>query len=249
MATKRKTYSFRKGEVLEVEEYHDGNYGAPGESRTKRRKPTPEEMHRINLLNKQKRCRHRMLEYFHKSDHFCTWNYDPEERPPDMKGALKDWQKAIRIVKREYKKRGHELRWIRNIEKGSKGAWHIHVMVNAIPGGEGIMVNAWPHGGTHIKKVVQCKQYSEDMNQLASYITKDETTVETKKDGTKGKPRLSEASYNTSKNMPLKPPKEKKLVRWREEVKPKKGYYISSMHEGINPIGLKYRRYTMVRLI
>ena len=52
MATKRKKYTFRKGMVIEVEEYHDGRYGAPGVPRQKRKKPTKEQMIQINLQNK-----------------------------------------------------------------------------------------------------------------------------------------------------------------------------------------------------
>lgn len=42
MATKRVTHTFRKGDILEVKEYHDGRYGARGLPREKKRKPTPE---------------------------------------------------------------------------------------------------------------------------------------------------------------------------------------------------------------
>lgn len=249
MATKRKLYSFREGEVLEVEEYHDGNYGAPGQGRAKKKKPTPEQVHQINQLNKAKRCRHRILQYFRKTDYLICWNYKEEERPPDMQSALKDWQKAIRIVKREYKKRGHELRWIRNIEKGTRGGWHIHVLVNAIPGGADILKNAWTHGGMHLEHMIDSKRYTPDASQLGSYLTKDETFQEVKKDGTKAKPKVAESNYRASRNMPLKPPKEDKLVRWKKTVKPKKGYYIISFHESKTPVGTRYRRYTMVRLI
>ena len=80
-------------------------------------------------------------------------------------------------------------------------------------------------------------------------MTKDEHTVDERKDGTPGKPRLRQSNYNTSRNMPLPEPKEDKLVRWQEEPKPRKGYYIARIHEGINPkTGYKYRRYTMIRL-
>lgn len=49
--------------------------------------------------------------------------------------------------------------------------------------------------------------------------------------------------------MPLQEPKVDKLIRWKREVKPKKGYYIVDLYEGINPVtGYKYRRYTMIRL-
>mgnify|MGYP003292895027 CR=1 FL=1 len=38
MAIKKKTYSFRGGDIIDTEEYHDGKYGAPGEKRIKRKK-------------------------------------------------------------------------------------------------------------------------------------------------------------------------------------------------------------------
>ena len=84
---------------------------------------------------------------------------------------------------------------------------------------------------------------------MASYMTKDENTAELKQDGTLCKPRIRESSYNASRNMPLPEPKPDKLVRWKKEVKPSKGYYIAHIYEGINPVtGYKYRQYTMIRL-
>ena len=80
-------------------------------------------------------------------------------------------------------------------------------------------------------------------------MTKDEHTREKKKDGTLAKPRLKESNYNTSRNMPLKPPAKDQLIYWKKEVKPKKGYYIISIHEGKNPFtGYKYRRYVMAKI-
>lgn len=249
MAIKRKEYRFRKGDILDIEEYHDGKYGAPGGKRLKRRKATPEDMIRVNKWNKEKRCRQRLLCYFSPGDLLLTWTYRVEERPPDMESALKDFQAALRKVRREYKKRGRSLFWIRNIERGTKGAWHIHLIVNEIGDSASIVEKAWTKGGTWLTEIKKSKFYDEDFTSLASYITKDEHSVETKADGTQGKPRLREASYNTSKNMPLPEPHVDKLVRWKKEVKPKKGYYIARIWEGINPkTGYKYRRVTQIRL-
>ena len=41
---KRKKMRLRHGDVLDVEEYHDGNYGSPGKSRQKKEKPTKEQV-------------------------------------------------------------------------------------------------------------------------------------------------------------------------------------------------------------
>ena len=121
--------------------------------------------------------------------------------------------------------------------------------MNEIGDTAGILQRAWKKGGTWSIEIKNSKYYDEDFTQLASYMTKDGRSGEVKADGTPGKPRIRQASYNISKNMPLPEPKVDKLVRWKQEPKPKKGYYIAAIHEGINPVtGYKYRTYTMIRL-
>ena len=246
---KRKRYKFRGGDIIDIEEYHDGQYGAPGKRRGKKEKATEEQIRKINARNKERRCRQRLLEYFSPGDCFATWTYNPDNRPPDMAAALRDFQKAMRYVRKEYKKRGKEVFWIRNIERGTKGAWHIHLIINEIGETASIIERAWQHGGTWFGKIGQSKYFDDDFTGLANYITKDEHTACKKQDGTKGKPRIAESNYNTSRNMPLPEPKVDRLVRWKKEPKPKKGYYIAKIHEGINPVtGYLYRRYTMIRI-
>lgn len=129
---KRKIYKFRKGDIIDVEEFHDGQYGGPGKGRTPRAKPTEEQMQKVNARNKMQRCRRRLLEYFEPGDIFATWTYEVKNRPPDMKAALKDFQDAMKRIRKEFKKRGYEVFWIRNIECGTKGAWHIHLIIKEV---------------------------------------------------------------------------------------------------------------------
>lgn len=249
MATKRKTTRLRGGRVLAVEEYHDGRYGAPGMPRQKKRKPTKEDMQKVNAMNKARLCQYRLIQYFAEGDYFATLTYKVSERPPDMQTAKKHWDKMIRTIRREYRKRGAPLFWIRNIERGTKGAWHIHLVITRIPDTARILEEAWGYGGIYLTQLKKSKYYSEDFAELASYITKGEHTREKKADGSEAAPRIRESSYSTSRNMPLPEPRRKRLSRWQKEVKPKKGYYIARIHEGINPkTGYKYRRYTMIRL-
>ena len=249
MAVKRKTTRLRGGDILEIEEYHDGNYGAPGRGRQKKRKPTKEQMAYINQLNKARRCRLRLLEYMDTGDYFGTWTYRKSERPPDMRAALQDFGAAIRKVRTWYKKQGYELFWIRNIEQGTRGAWHIHFVMNRVPGAAEVIAGAWIRGGTYLAEIRNSEFYDGDLTRLAAYLTKSEKTREEKADGSHGKPRIREASYSHSRNMPLPEPEVDKLRRWKRELKARKGYYIARIHEGINPAtGYKYRRCTMVRL-
>lgn len=140
MAYKKKTWEFRR--ATEVMEYHTARYGAPGQKRVKKEKPTREDMEKVNQYTKERKARHRLRKYFYKNDYFSCLTYKVEERPPDMQTAKKDWSAALKIIRREYKKRGEPLLWMRNIEVGTKGAWHIHLVINRIPDTDVILKKA-----------------------------------------------------------------------------------------------------------
>lgn len=132
MKTKRKTWYLQKKDILYVEENHDGKYGAKGKERLPKRKLTPEDVQRVNAWNKSKRARLRLMEYFSPGDLWVTFTYKPENRPPDMDTAKKQFLKMMDKLRKIYRKKGRVLFWIRNIERGTKGAWHIHCIINDI---------------------------------------------------------------------------------------------------------------------
>lgn len=93
MKTKRKTWYLQKKDILYVEENHDGKYGAKGQKRLPKRKTTPEDIQRVNRWNKSKKAKIRLMEYFSPGDLWATYTYKPENRPPDMDTAKKQfWQ-------------------------------------------------------------------------------------------------------------------------------------------------------------
>lgn len=237
MAYKKKTWEFRR--AIEVMEYHTGRYGAPGQKREKKKKPTKEDMEKVNRYTKERKARHRLRTYFYKNDYFSCLTYKVEERPPDMKAAKRDWSNALDIIRREYKKRGEQLFWMRNIEVGTKGAWHIHLIINRIPDTDVILKKAWTKG-----KVVNQLLYEQgEYKELAAYITKTPKTDN----------RLKETAFDASRNMPLPEPKEKIYLHWKtwNKIKIPEGYYLDpeSIHEGENPKnGYPYRTYTLLKL-
>ena len=117
MATKRNKYILKHGDVIDIEEYHDGNYGAKGKKRTPKKNLTKEDMQKVNAQNKTKKCRQRLLQYFSMGDCFATWTYEPKNRPPNMQEALKDFQKeessfsGYEISKEEQKAPGISTWW------------------------------------------------------------------------------------------------------------------------------------------
>ena len=177
--------------------------------------------------------------YFGENDYYVTQTYAKENRPADMEQAKKDFEKFIDKLRREYKKRGYELRWIRNIECGTKGAWHIHAVFNRIPETDILIAKLWKHGRAHTIMMYEEGQFKE----LAAYLTKTPKTDS----------RLKEASYSTSRNMPLPEPEVKIYRRfrtWKEEPREVEGFYLDrdSLHEGENPVtGYRYRVYTLLR--
>lgn len=231
-----KSKRWRFPNAIEVMEYHNARYGAPGMGRTKRKKPTREEMDKINQYNKERRCRHKLRQHFGVNDYFVTLTYRREARPPDMETAKQHFIKMMRKIRTEYHKRGCEVKWIRNIEVGSKGGWHIHMVINRIPDADILLRNAWPHG----KAVLQLLYEKGEFADLASYITK---TPKTDK-------RLRETSYSSSKNLPIPEPEEK-VHPWKTwgKVRVPKGFYLESCHEGENPVTHHpYRMYTLIRI-
>lgn len=240
MAYKRylkKIYEFEN--AIEVEEYGTGRYGAPGKKRRKKRKPTPEEMAKRNQWRKEKKARHQLRKYFRKNDYFVQLTYRVKDRPGSMKEAQDQFKKFYRKVRREYRRRGYEFFWMKNIEVGTKGAWHIHIIVNRIPDADIILADNWPYG-----KVIIIPMYQKgEFRELAAYITKSPRTDS----------RLKEANYSTSRNMPLDPPEEERYMTWKpwKKVKIPKGFQLDeeTFHEGRNPFtGKRYRMYTLLRV-
>lgn len=236
---KRLTYIFE--DSIEVYEYLDGKYGAPGEKRGVKREATPDQIKKRNQWNKERKARHKLKTWFKENDFLALLTYKKEERPPDMKAAKKDFQEAMRIIRREYKKRGYELRWMRNIEVGPRGAWHIHVVINREADTDLILKKTWTHGRIDFKHLYEEGGFAD----LAGYITKTPETANRYNE------KLVETSYSSSRNLPVPEPEQKRFVRWPKKPKEKKGYYIdkSSYFEGTNQAtGYKFRYYTMIRL-
>ena len=220
---KRLIYTFEHS--VEVYEYLDGKYGAPGTKRGKKRKATLEEIRFRNQWNRERKARHKLKTWFHENDYLVLFTYKKDKRPPDMETAKKHLAQAMRKVREKYKKAGKKMRWMANIEVGTKGAWHVHIVINRIPDADIIIKDSWEHGAVTFKHLYE----AGDFRDLAGYITKTPETCERYGE------HLRETSYHASRNMPLKEPEEERFVQWRE-IKDRKGYIDGDGKTG--PIGI-----------
>lgn len=237
MSYTKNIYEFNN--AIEVEERHTYRYRSPGMKREKKKKLTPAQMKAVNQKNKEKTCRRKLRKHFEENDYFVCLTYEKEKRPSDMAEAKRDFSDAMKVIRREYGKAGYKVKWIRNIEVGTKNGWHVHLVINRIPDTDLILRKAWKKG----KVICQLMYEKGEFKDLAAYITK---TPETDK-------RLRETSYSTSHNLPLPEAKKKTYVRWRtwNKIRIPKGYYLDkdSVHEGNNPVtGYPYREYTLLKL-
>lgn len=233
----KKRLLYDLGLLIEVDEYRDGRYGARGEKRKEKKKPTPEQMRRQNQFNRTRRLRRMMRANFDEGDLYWTLTFDKTRRPRDMLEAKAMWATFQRKFRAICKKQKKKFKWVIRIEKGSKGAFHIHLVMNAVDKPREIAILWREYGHAHLEYMYLEGGFAE----LAAYITKPEEKGE-------------EAYYSRSRNL-LIPVPLIEMVRMsladRDDIEIPEGYYLdkSSLIEGVNPVtGYPYRHYTLVRI-
>lgn len=119
------------------------------------------EMTRQEYRKSLEKVRHKLKTWFHENDYLVLLTYKKEERPPDMKTAKAQFKTWYEKLRKEFRKRGAELRWIRNIEKGLRGNWHVHVVINRIEGADILIKKAWPHGSATFKHLYENGDFAD----------------------------------------------------------------------------------------
>lgn len=229
--------TYDMGWVVQVEKHYPGNYGAPGMARAPKKKRTPEDIARQNERNKVKRVQRTIIMNFKEGDWHLTLTHRKEERPETEEEAKKYIGKFLDKMRAAYKKAGYPFKYICATEKGKRGAYHYHLIIEDIAAPDlntkEMVMKFWPHGMRNFSPLYKDGEFED----LAEYLTKKET-----KEG-KGH------SYTHSRNLIMPKPKREKIHQktWRKDPIPKKGYYIvkDSVINGINPVtGYPYQHYT-----
>ena len=233
----RKIYRFEH--AIEVEEHAAGLFGAPGIRRRKKLQPTPEQVQAHNQRLKTTRCRRKLRAHFRKHDYLVTLTYKREQRPADMQEAKEDLTRFLRKLRNAYRQRDRRLKWIANIEVGSRGAWHVHMVINRTEGADIAIREAWPHGRVSFQLLYEHGEFRE----LAAYMTKTPQTDN----------RLREACYKCARGLEIpEPVRIKHHGRFAplEKLGPPEGWHVDpeSYFEGENPVtGTPYRSFTLLR--
>lgn len=209
----------------------DGRYGAPGENRQLRIKPTPEQIARQNHLNKVRRIWQLIRGNYQEGDRWVTVTYRKGERP-DWETAVRQLANFRKRVTYWFRRRDIPVRMMYSIEHGSKGGIHMHMLLNDVEGVniDRILQRLWAFGQIHTSGLYD----SGDYHDLAEYLAKGE-------------------KYGHSQNMKMPEPEKPRLLTradLMEYPKPEKGWRIleGSIIEGINPVtGSPYLRYSMVQ--
>lgn len=245
---------------IEHEYKYPGRYGARGEKRKKKKKPTPEQVAKQNQYNREARCRRDLRNNFYPGDYWVTLKYKSGVRKC-MEEFLKDIKKFHRGMRREYKKRGEPYKWICRLEIGRRGGLHAHIVINRLPGDaytDLIIRDAWkkvePDGSVDYTTIREQGGGKE----LAAYITKqagEEMAGQMHLFSKEDQKRLVRIS--SSRNLDRAQPVRKIYRHWtmrkilEEGPKPAPGYYIDkgSIQAGVNRFtGYSYYRYTEVRI-
>ena len=241
------------GDTLDHGYSHAGRYGAKGEKRAPRTKPTPEQVMYQNRMNKAAGIRRIIKANFTTEDWFVTLTYRKGERK-----GMKEVKEDVRIfrdaMKKEYGKRGQQFNFIQCIEIGSKGGIHAHIIMNDTERLNRLLQLYWEHGHPNMKNL-----YAEgDYRKLAKYMAGFPKT----KDGEKAKIEKLDSeryAYTRSRNLVVPEPKKKKYLHWTMRTvlgkdgfpKPTPGYCIDrgSIRQGVNRFtGLSYLYYSEHRI-
>lgn len=231
------------GKTVEIKKYYSRKH-KPKEKRAKTGEPSRLEQENVNIRRQTEQLRWKLNCNFQGGDMFITFSYRKDERPDTYKEMLKQKDKLIRDLRKQYKKIGKEFKYVYVLETGDKGARHIHMVIESMD--TKTIKKCWDRGRIHIRLLDDTGQYGK----LASYLVKEKGRKKMEKYGGK--------TYSPSRN--LKQPHIEKDVIWecdffREDAKSPKGYYIDKRHDennggvrkGSTERGYKFVEYILVQ--
>lgn len=225
------------GDYRIIKNYHTGKL--PDKKRGKRKNQSTLAMEAYNLRLRIEKVQLLIMANFREHDLWVTLTYKKDgERPGDTCEAKKNLKAFLRKLKTWYRRLGMELKWIGLTEKGKKGSYHHHLLLNRAPGISEAVSSLWTWGHPSVVRLYKDGAYRK----LSEYIVKSET-----------KDSGEFLHYSRSRNLITPEPKTEEISSgtFREDPKEKKGWILlkDTVEEGVNPFtGYRYQRYIMQRV-
>ena len=233
---KRVTYDF--GNLRQVLKYYPGNYGAPGLSRTKKRRRTGEEIKKNNERSRVRKLQRIILANFRTGRTVCL-TYRKDERPESVEEALQQRKQFLKRIRAECQKAGIPWKFVIVTERGKRGrAFHHHLVIEDIRKPIDLLrviSKAWTFGRVSSTKM----QEEEDAFYiLADYLLKQDTKAD-----------IPGTTYSRSRNLIIPEPKKEEIKRraWSKEPKAPEGWHVvkGSLVNAVSPGGWPVQRYML----
>lgn len=215
------------------------------------RKKSKEEIREANRRQARRDLERLMNANFKPGDWHVVLTYRKEIRPSPEE-ARKELENFLARLRRRYRKFGFDLKYIVATEYVSKHIHH-HLVVNNVNTGTETTADMvrllWTkkkdgeiRGNPKFVQLYDTGEYS----QLADYLVKETEKSFRREDSAVGQ------RYSSSRNLiqPKKTTRDKPNKSWKQDPKPKPGYYIirDSIYNGIDRMGYPYQRYVEVKL-
>lgn len=228
----------KAGKTKEYEKYYTKRYHRRREKREARHNKTTEQQQKINDRMTERKLTRLMNANFDETSLYVTWSYTKENRP-NTEQLLKHVKKLLADLRKLYKAEGKVLKYIETAEVGTRGAAHIHMVINDIDPRK--LKKLWEYGFIDIKPLDSSGQYRKLAGYFIKYYQKTRGTSE----------QIQKKAYNCSRNL-IRPETERKPMkgeRFTKEIKVPNGWYLDkdSVEEGTTEDGYEYFRYTLIK--
>lgn len=205
------------GRTIILEEYFSGRIGKKGRGSPPQER-TKEEVERAHLRRQEKLLTKLMNANFRPGiDQHLTLEWGKgQDHPKDSAEMKRQVQAFLLRIRRAYRKRGKEPKYIYTMEIGPKGSRHVHMVLSDVDLAE--VVNLWKAGPVHATPLYPDGNYQQLARYFIKYSQKTERT-EGQKIGRR---------WNSSKNLIRPVPKIRRITErtFLRDIPQRKGYYI-----------------------
>lgn len=160
------------GSVITIRRYHTLRYNCEGEKRGQRENVTTEFQRELNIRAARRKLAGLMNANFtDNTGMLVTWTYAKDKRPP----TIDDLNKDIRNLLKKLRKYIPNVKYIYVKEIGSKGACHIHMIMDICD--LNTLKKCWNNGFVHVKPLDSDNDYTRIAEYFIKYSQKTEETT------------------------------------------------------------------------